>query len=198
MTRISLVLAALGIFSWTGCSKQPDPAAFVQRYVDLHRAGNVAGLLAIHTPDSEFLLPDREEPIRGKSALRDLFEYDAVLGSELVMTGVRTHGDTIFIDSVSEQNRFFRALGIDEVRYKPGTKFVLKNGLIAGTYPAPMDDETRERVGERVQTLLRWIKENRPRVLEQLQPGGMARYDAKAARILLETVKDWKTAQSPE
>lgn len=48
------------------------PTDLLHHYLALHRAGDVAGLLALHTADSEFIIPG-QPPLRGMAALHDLF-----------------------------------------------------------------------------------------------------------------------------
>lgn len=167
--------------------------AFVARYVALHRAGDVEGLLAIHTPDTEFLMPG-QEPIRGRDALRDLLEWDAVLESQLEMQGIRLEGNTLWVERVVERNRFFQALGLDQVRYGPGTRFVLREGLIAGLYPAQQSEEDLARGRAAYQRLMDWLAADRPDALQRLLPGGKMRYDAESARLWLDVLREWKTA----
>jgi ketosteroid isomerase-like protein len=193
MRQVTWIVTSLALLACAGCTGRRDPAALLERYVRLHRSGDVDGLLAMHTEDAEFVLPG-QEPIRGRSALRDLFESDAVLGSELVMAGIHARGDTIVVDSITETSKWFRALGVAQVRYRPGTKFVLRGGRIAGTYATPFDDETRERLAERFELLLRWMRENRPDAVNRLMPGGDFRHDAASARLWLEILDEWKSA----
>lgn len=97
------------------------------------------------------------------------------------MVGISHRGDTIIIDSVIERNNWFTALGLVEVRYKPGTRFVLEEGRITGTYPAAFDEETLQRLMGRFQPLLRWLGEHRQDALEQLLPMGKFRYNTSTA-----------------
>ncbi|MDP2470262.1 MAG: nuclear transport factor 2 family protein [Candidatus Palauibacterales bacterium] len=191
------VLTALAVLTWASCAKQQSPAAFVERYLELHRSRDVDALLALHTADAEFVIPG-QEPLRGTAALRDLFEWDAVLGSELVMSGIRSDADTILIDSVIERNKWFQALGLVEVRHRAGTRIVLRDGRIAATYPAAFDDETQRRLMDRFQPLLRWLGEHRREALDQLLPGGKFRYDAATARLWLEVLAEWNTSRRPD
>jgi SnoaL-like domain len=191
------VLIVLAVMTFAGCASRPDPAALVKRYIELHRSGDIEGLLSLHTADSEFLIPG-QDPIRGTEALRDLFQWDHVLESELVMTGIRSVGDTIIIDSTIERNQWFRGLGLVEVHYGPGTRIVLKDGRIAGTYPAGFDDQTQQHLMERFQMLVQWISEHRADALDQLLPGQKFRYDAETAEHWLEILAEWNNAQQSD
>lgn len=194
MRQNKSIVIVLALMTIAGCVSQQDPSAFVERYIALHKSGDVEGLLSLHTADSEFLIPGRE-PVRGTQALRDLFQWDQVLESELVMTGVRSVGDTIIIDSTIERNRWFKALGLDEVQYGPGTRIVLKDGRIVGTYPAAFDDKTRQHLMGRFQSLVQWISEHRADDLDHLLPGQKFRYDAESAKLWLAVLAEWNKAQ---
>jgi len=189
MRHIIWILTSVALLAYAGCTRRQDPATFVEHYVQLHRSGDIAGLLALHTADAEFVIVG-QEPVRGTAALRDLFEWDAVLGSELVMSAIHSDGDTIVVDSVTERNRWFQAIGLAEVRHRPGTRIVLRDGRILGTYPAAFDDETQKRLIERFELLIHWLVENRPETMDQLMPGGKFRYDAASARLWLDVLAE--------
>jgi hypothetical protein len=180
------------ILCFAGCTSGLDPDDFIQRYTELHRSGDIDGLLALHTDDSEFQLPGGGEIIRGKEALRNLFEWDAVLGSDLDMRGISIVGDTIIVDTVFERSKFFQALGMSYVRYEPGTRIVLRNGLIVGTYPAKVSEESQARGSAKYEDLMKWMSINRSEDMERLMPGGKFRHDAENARLWLEILYEWK------
>lgn len=194
MRLLSWCLVSCAALSALGCSRDPNPVAFVRRYTALHRSGQVERLVALHTVDTEFVIPG-QDAIRGTAALRDLFAWDAILGSDLVMDAISAEGDTIRVDLVIERNRWFQALGIAEVRHKPGTRLVLRDGLIRGTYPAAFEDATQRRVADRFGQLVEWLSANRPDVLERLLPGGKFRYDAASAKLWLEVLQGWQNAR---
>lgn len=198
MRPISRMAAVLVVLMSAGCASPQDPAAdpaaFIAEYVRLHRAGDVDGLLALHTADSEFLIPG-QAPIHGTAALRDLFAWDAVLGAELAMAGIRALGDTILVDSLVERSRWFQAIGLAEVRYRPGTRMVLYEGRIAATRPAAFEEETRQRLTARFQAFMQWLGQHHPEAGAQLLPGGQFRYDAASARRWLELLTAWNAAQ---
>ena len=53
----STVIVAL---SGVGCSTAQTPAELVREYMDLHRAGDIEGMTALHTEDCEFIIPGQE------------------------------------------------------------------------------------------------------------------------------------------
>ena len=194
--RILVWILILSAAWWgeIGCAKKLDPVEFVQRYVKLHRSHDIDGLLALHTDDTEFLMPG-QPPIRGKEALRDLLEWDAVLESELTMSDISIDGDTILINTVIERNKFFQSMGVTDVRYQPGTRFVLRNERIVGTYPAAISEESLNKGRKEYQNLIQWLSTNRPNTLERLMPNGKFRYDAASARLWLKVLEEWKQSK---
>lgn len=191
MGALVRVLVACMVLSLAACEEAFDPDAFVQHYVELHRARDIDGLLALHTDDAEFVIPG-QNAVRGRKALRDLFEWDAVLDARLEMRDIHMEGDTIRVDTIIESNRFFEALGLPEVRYQPGTRFVLRDGLIAAVHAADLDEETLRRGLPAYQRLMAWLAANRPDDLARLMPDGKFRYDAESARRWLEVLEEWK------
>jgi len=188
-----IVLALATLVPVAGCHQGPGATDLLGRYQQLHEAGDVDGLLALHTRETVFLLPG-QDPIRGKEALRGLLEWDATLGARLDFRGIRVEGNTIVVDSIIERTRFFEALGIPEVRYGKGTRFVLEDGLIAETRPANFDDETARRIRQAFDALLPWLSEHHPGDVARLLPGGKFRYDAESARRWLELLAEWRAA----
>lgn len=194
MRTLMCFMAASTAFWIGGCTSRVDPTAFVQRYVALHRAGDVDGLLALHTEDSEFIIPG-QDPIRGHAALRELFSWDVVLGTELVMEDIHLDGDTVVIDTIVERNKWFEAIGVSETRYRPGTRLVLRDGRIAGTYLSGFDEQTLSLVVEGFGRLMQWLSANRPDAQNRLLPNGMFRYDAASAQLWLNVMGEWQRSE---
>jgi ketosteroid isomerase-like protein len=194
MRSLIWLMAASTAFWIGGCTSHMDPTAFVQRYVALHQSGDVDGLLALHTEDSEFIIPG-QDPVRGHAALRGLFSWDVVLGTELIMEDIHLDGDTVVIDTIVERNKWFEAIGVSETRYKPGTRLVLRDGRIAGTYLSGFDERTHSRVVEGFGRLIQWLSANRPEAQNRLLPNGMFRYDAESAHLWLTVMEEWQRSE---
>jgi ketosteroid isomerase-like protein len=177
-----------------GSTAAVDPSAFVARYVELHAKGDIEGLLALHTPDSEFDLHG-QEPIRGTEQLRKLLEWDAALGSRLEIDGATRDGDDLVLGAIVERNAFFAAVGVPEVRYLPGTRMTLRDGLVARTVPAALEPESQERLRRAVSEAVAWLRAHRPAELEIWMPGGHFRHGADSARWWLGVLDDWRAAR---
>ncbi|KPJ82563.1 MAG: hypothetical protein AMJ58_00835 [Gammaproteobacteria bacterium SG8_30] len=101
------------------------------------------------------------------------------------------------IASAVEHNRLLRALGVEEVRYRPGTRFKLRGQLIQGIYVPGLDEPSRQAVDAALGPVIAWLQEIDPATLERLMPGGEFRYDAASAARWLEVVAAWRAAAAP-
>lgn len=169
-----------------GADAGGEAAAFVARYAALHAAGEVHSLLALHTEDSELLLPG-QPPIRGQQALADLFTFDAALDSRLEIAAATFDGDDLVLGAIAERNALFAALGLESIRYLPGTRITLRDGSIARTRAADLEPASRAELEAALGTALTWLRRYRPAELAEHLPDGRFRYDARAAHW-------WRTA----
>ncbi len=189
--KVAVLFLLAVLCSGTGCKKSVDGRALIDEYLKAHGTRNIQKLLEMHTEDSEFVFPDGLT-IRGKQALRKLFQWDSVLQSHLTMGEIRQNGDTLLIDSVSEANLFFKALGVERVQYQPGTRFVLRKGRIAGTYLVPITAENLSRLQKNFQTFMEWLNATNPQIVERLLPGGKFVHDAASAQQWLKMLDEWQ------
>ncbi|RMG68240.1 MAG: nuclear transport factor 2 family protein [Calditrichaeota bacterium] len=173
------------------CHRSLPPDRFMARYLALHRTHQIEALLDLHTADTRFFLPG-QTPIVGREALRALLEWDRELDSRLWMGGIHQKGDTIVVDAIVEKNAFFQALGVDSVRYRPGTRFVLRGGKIALTAVAPLDEASRNAGLPAFLVFKSWLAQHFPDTLQHLLPGGRFRYNAQSARLWLKMLKRWR------
>lgn len=172
-------------------SDPSDPAAFIERYVKLHRSHDIDGFLALHTEDADFFRPGQKtNPLHG-AALRDLFEWDMACEAQLEMHGVSTNGDALVIETVIERSKWLRGLGLSELRYDSGTRMVLRDGLIAQTYPAAFSAESKSKLNPEFERLVQWLSANRPHDLERLLPNGQLKQDRASAMLWLDVMGQW-------
>lgn len=189
-----MIAAGLG-YPIIGCLRQDGAREVLQRYAGFRSARDMHGLLALHAEDTEFI-PPGQNPIRGKDFLRRLYEWDFALQPELTMQGIQATRDVLTVDSLVERNMWFAALGIREVRLRPGTRFVLRGGLIAGIYPAAFSEVSERELEEKLPLLVSWLSRTRPNVKELLLPGGKFRYDRERAMLWLTILPDWDRSRS--
>lgn len=164
----------------------------VEEYLDRVNAHDPTAALALHASNPEFAIPD-QDVIRGRDATFALLQWDSVLGTRLDMSGFTELGDTVFVERGSEQNRFFRGLGLERVEYQAGIKFVFAGDRIAGIYPTGFTEPTMENFMPRMQAFMAWASEYRKNDLEQLLADGRFVYTPEAALRWLDLLAAWST-----
>lgn len=169
--------------------------ALIEQYVMIHGEGDVDALLALHTEDAEFVIPG-ELPVRGAAALRDLFCWDEVLESKLTMEGIRVEGEAVIIEKVVERNKWFEGLGLAEVRFRPGTRLMVRDGLISGTYVTGFEEVSHSQFVDGFGRLVGWLSKQRPEMMDRLLPDGRFRYDEARARLWLQVMAAWHRSEA--
>lgn len=113
-----LTTAASFVAVLFACSSGQRLEQVARQHFEKHNQHDLTGTLPFYTDDAGSEMPGWP-PLHGKNALRDQFGFDSVLHSEMIVGGIRVHGDTVVIDSISERNDFFRLLGISEIHFCP-------------------------------------------------------------------------------
>jgi len=186
----------LALYSQLGLPPPADGLGLLDRYLAAYLAGDVDALLRLHTGDAMFTV--QGEPGRqGWESLRDLYEWNAALAGQLEFTDVDVDGELIRIASVAERNRLLGGLGVEEVHYRPGTRFKLRGQLVQGIYLPGLDEASRQAVDAAFEPVIAWLRTSDPATLEQLMPDGEFRYDAENAARWLEVVSAWRAATAP-
>jgi len=186
----------LAMYSQLGLPPPADGLGLLDRYLAAYLARDVDALLRLHTGDAMFTVGDAAAR-RGWESLRDLYEWNAALDGKLELAHVDVEGDLIRIASVVERNRLLRELGVEEVHYRPGTRFKLRGQLIQGIYLPGLDVSSRQAVDAAFGPVIAWLRQNDSATLERLMPGGEFRYDAENAARWLEVAAAWRAATAP-
>jgi len=184
----------LSALTQLGLPPPVDGLALLARYLEAHRSGDIGALLKLHTGDAMFTIEGRP-PYSGWESLRELFEWDAALQSELEFSDVNIDGSLLTIGAATGRNRLFRELGVEEVRYRPGLRFKLRGSLIQGIYVPGFDQQSQKAVEAAFQPLIEWLASHDHDALARLMPDGRFRYDAASAAQWLEIVAAWRSAQ---
>ncbi len=182
-------LIILLLLTWS-CSR-PTLHDRVKGYLSAHNSHEVEETMVFYAEDCQFTLPG-QQTIAGKSNVRALEEFDAVVNSELLFSDVEGRGDTVFIGQVRERNDWFRLAGIDEVHYQPGSKFIFRNGFITQIRPADLTAASAEALEGSLQAITKWASRERSKLLAELMPEGKFVYNAETARKWLELLRDWR------
>lgn len=163
-----------------------------QGYIEAVNAHDVSAALSYHTPDAEFLIPG-QRLMAGTESMRALLQWDSVMGSQLRFVGVQWSGDTLSVGPGVERSAWFAAIGLDSIRYAPGTRFVFEGDRIRGIYPSALTVESAQEFNEKIGVFMAWAQENAPEV-SQLAPGGQFTYDRRSAQGWLEVLERYRTA----
>jgi len=140
MTRACLSVLLLLL----ACVGEPESArreSVFRRYIDAVNANDVTLALSLQAPDPEFRIPG--QPLaKGSESVRALLQWDSVLGSQIRFEPERWSGDTLVMGAGIERSAWFAGVGIDSLRYSPGTRFVFEGDLIRGIYPSSLEAES--------------------------------------------------------
>lgn len=96
--------------------------------------------------------------------------------------GDRMVHDTVFVDPIIDRNKFFKTLGLAEITYKPGTRFMVRDSRIPVTHTVLICEDIQRRGMPDFQWLTQRLSTNRPEVLERLVPEDRFRCDGATAK----------------
>jgi len=187
--RVVCVLVLAGL----ACSDAQRLDQLTRQYFEQHNRHDLSSELAFYAEDAVFEMPGWP-PLRGKDALRDQFAFDSVLNSEIIVGGIRVLGDTVFIDSLTERNDFFRLLGISEVRYLPGTRLIFDGGQIEKVQSAQIRPEDMQATSENIEQVLEWLRVPHPELSSEIESGALFQYNAETANRWLQLLREWRGA----
>jgi hypothetical protein len=175
------------------CTRLPSLEQRTLQMVEAHNQHDVARQLAFYANDATFIMPG-EKPIVGKAALRDLFEADAIVNSELVFKDLVIHGDTVIVNSITERSDWLRFIGISECHYS--SKMIFRKGLIQTDELGPDAEEDRRAYEKGWSDVMEWLSIAHPELVKEAQSGWLARYDAKATQAWMKLFAEWQASKS--
>lgn len=193
MRRLTWGALFLATFLAAGCGSSDSRVDRVRGYLDAHNRQDVDGALAFLSEDAFFNVPG-QMVFQGRDHIRNLEEWDATLNGSLTSSGFTEHGDTVAVESTTESSDLFRLLGIGEIHYEPGVRFVVENGLITRLLPTPPDSASQKRIREAFGAFLTWGMPRHAEEIRTLLPGGKFSYSKENAAKWLELAREWKDA----
>ena len=177
------------------CGKAPNLEQRVIQMVEAHNQHDVTRELTFYADDATFFMPG-ENPIVGRAALRDLFEGDSIVNSELVFKDLVIRGDTAIVNSITERSDWLRFIGIPEIHYAPGSKMIFRKGLIHKVELAPFVEEDIRAYEKGWSDVMGWLSIAYPELVKEAQSGWLARYDAKATQTWMKLLAEWQASMS--
>jgi len=187
-----LLLAAVAV---TACSKTPNPETQIANMIAAHNRHDVTGQLSFFAEDAAIAVGG-QTPFTGKAAIRNLYEADSVMKSELEYTGLAVRGDTVVVNSVVERNDLLRLLGLSEVHYLPGTRVVFRKGLIQSIETSRLDQREWRAMRDSFAALMNWVQAKHPELLKEIGSGRLSGNNATAARGWMEVVSRWRQSEA--
>jgi hypothetical protein len=130
----------------------------VESFQEVVNCHNVDEILAMFREDAEFEIVGQSK-LRGKQEIRNIFDYDVGVNTELKFINCKSEGDSVHC-RILERNDRLDAIDISELAYASCT-FVFKDGLIQ-RFTATIPDESMRYIMEKWQNFIPWITENYP------------------------------------
>lgn len=160
--------------------------ALVREFVDRFGSRRVEAVVSLFSDDAIIEIRGLAGVIRGRSGVRDLLEYADEAKSRLRMTGFRTAGDTVWADLV-ETNEWLRITGVNELNYRAA--FRVRVDRIEEAV-LEIEPESRERLKQRMMSLLLSFLSQDPAATERLMPQGRLSFNRAAAVELLRVLRE--------
>jgi len=171
----------------------PDLAERVKAYEATYNAHDVEKLMSFYSDDIRFEIVGAWVK-KGKTAVRELAEWDKATNMHMTISDIRVSGDSATFKLV-ETNDWWKLAGIGDVCYKPSV-MIFHNGLIS-ELRATMTQESLDAYAKAWPSIISWAKEHRKDELEELLPGGVFIYSAEAAKKWIDLLREWRAAQEP-
>jgi len=192
MTVRSHLLPALFILTVAmgGCVRH-QPRERLAAYLEAHNRNDVEATVAFFTADAEFGM-DHQFTLKGRDAIHDIVAWDATLKSNISFSEISGNGQVLTVDRIVERNQWFELAGIQEVTYRPGTRIAFEGGQITAIQAAQLSEESIRAVTEAMDKFMPWAAANHPEKIQRILPDGRFAYNAEAATIWLELLRDWQ------
>jgi hypothetical protein len=169
-----------------------DNQEILLEYIENHNAHEVDKTMDLFHDDAKLYLPG-QPPI---AEIRTVEAWDAAIGGESTYSNWRVNGDTIVIGTIIESNKWFKRAGIEKVEYRPGTKFIFKDGKIYEIWLTEMTLESQSEVAQMFGSFIEWAKENRPAKVRYLMPQGKFDLREEKARDWFLLMDEWQNLKN--
>jgi hypothetical protein len=168
-----------------------DALEVAERYFRAHNSRDLDSVGALLTEDAEFELAG-VWTIRGREQVLRLAQWDAALNTRLEPAELQAEGGTVSC-RLTERNDWFRAVGIEEIRYERGELHMV-GGRVA-RIRAVMDPEGFGAIAEVLGRITKWAKQACSDELSALMPAGQFQYNGPNARRWLMLLARWCEAR---
>jgi hypothetical protein len=185
-----LFIGALVVFA-ASCSKKIDNEKILKAYLKSHNTHNIESEISLFHKDATFVMY-KQQPI---TDIRKLVTWDASIKSNLNYKSWEVKGDTIIVGKIVEKNNWFSHAGIPKIIYKPGTRFVFKDGKIFEIRVSEMTEESVIAVNDMFSQFMNWAFEHYPEKLNELMPNGQFDFSIKKAETWFKLMDEWQLSK---
>lgn len=164
----------------------------VRTYQEAVNRKEINKVLAMFTEDAEFELAGISK-YSGKEQIKNVFEYDAGVNTELKFIDCRSEDDTVHC-RIIERNDRMAAIGISEHTF-PACTIVFRGGLIQ-SFSAEVSSEIVQYNTEVWEKFIPWCIENHPDEYSRIfSPEGKFIYNRENGRDVVPLLKKWREEQ---
>ena len=139
-------------------TENTNPQNLVDSFQEAYKRQDVNKVLGMFTENAEFELIGISK-YSGKEQIRNVFEYDAGVNSEIKLINRKFEGNTLNCQ-IMERNDRLAAMGISELKI-PSCTIIFRDGLIQ-SFSAKVSPEMVQYNTEVWQKFVPWCKENHP------------------------------------
>lgn len=153
---------------------------------------DVNKVLAMFTDDAEFELVGVSK-YSGKEQIRNVFEYDIGVNTELKFINCKAHGNTVS-GQLLERNDRLDTIGFGELKYSSCT-FIFRDNQIY-SFTAEIPAEFIQYNSEVWQRFLPWLAKNHPDEHSKMfTPEGRFNYNRENGAGVVRLLKEWQKEQ---
>ena len=164
----------------------------VESFQEAVNQKDVNKALAMYTDDAEFEIVGISK-YSGKEQIRNVFEYDIGVNTELKFINCEIHGNTVS-GQLLERNDRLDAIGIGELKYSSWT-FTFSDNLIQ-SITAEIPAEFIQHNNEVYQKFLPWLTENYPDEHSKMfTPEGRFNYNRENGAGVVRLLREWQKEQ---
>ena len=163
-----------------------------ESYVAVLNGHNIEKALSFLSDDFHLHFIDYELII-DKKGMVDVLGWDKGVNGRVSYKHLVVEGDSIR-GLFTEQNDFFKLVGIDELRAKITYTFD-KSGLIVEQFYTPLPDQPSFQ--EKMQPVIEWARENRPDEITEIYHQNQLQFNQEMGERWVALLKEWqKTIQN--
>ena len=140
----------------------------------------------LHFTDYDFIID--------KKGIVNVFGWDKGVNGRVSYKNLVVEGDSI-TGLFTEQNDFFKLVGIDELKAKITYTFD-KSGLIVKQSYTPLPDQPSFQ--EKMQPAIEWARENRPDEITEIYHQNQMQFNQEMGERWVALLKEWKKATQNE